>query len=140
MNINNKELDNFMQKIKERERLLYITIADKYSNNKIKFSIKNSSTYFRGTTLFTKEPITIEWIKSFKKNSIFFDIGANIGVYSLYAALYSEVKVYSFEPESNALLEPIVPTLFIISPLPKVCNLNTVLPDAPPPCPTEELA
>ena len=101
MNITSKELDNFMQKIKEREKLLYITVPDKYSDKKIKFSIKNSSTYFRGTTLFTKEPITIEWIRSFKKKSIFFDIGANIGVYSLYAALCSEAKVYSFEPESN---------------------------------------
>ncbi|SVC47146.1 uncharacterized protein METZ01_LOCUS300000 [marine metagenome] len=51
--------------------------------------------------MFTKEPITIEWIRSFKKNSVFYDVGANIGMYSIFAGYVSEVKVYSFEPESN---------------------------------------
>ena len=52
-------------------------------------------------TLFIKEPITIDWIRSFKKNNIFYDVGANVGMYSIFAALISDVKVYAFEPESN---------------------------------------
>ena len=47
-----------------------------------------------------KEPETINWINGFKKNSIFFDIGANIGIYTLYSAVKIGNTVYSFEPHS----------------------------------------
>lgn len=47
-----------------------------------------------------KEPETIEWIESFSPGEVFYDIGANVGAYSLVASKYFEgkVKVYSFEP------------------------------------------
>jgi len=111
MNISNNKLENFKQKIKEKEQLLYITVPDVYSNQKIKFSIKNNSTFWRGKTIYSKEPITIDWIRKFSKNSVFYDIGANIGVYSLYSAICSKAKVYAFEPESNnfqTLMENII--------------------------------
>ena len=47
-----------------------------------------------------KEPETINWINKFKKNSIFFDVGANIGIYTLYSAVKIGNIVYSFEPHS----------------------------------------
>lgn len=47
-----------------------------------------------------KEPKTVEWLESFKEDDIFFDVGANVGAYSLIAAtkLGSKGKVYAFEP------------------------------------------
>ena len=54
----------------------------------------------RAETLLIKEPETIEWIDGFEKNSVFWDIGANVGVYSLYAGLKKGVAVLSFEPAS----------------------------------------
>jgi FkbM family methyltransferase len=48
-----------------------------------------------------KEPETIEWIDSFQTGEVFFDIGANIGVFSLYAALHRQCDVYAFEPEAK---------------------------------------
>jgi FkbM family methyltransferase len=54
---------------------------------------------WRAQTLLTKEPETIEWIDKFEKDDIFWDIGANIGVYSLYAAKKG-LHVMSFEPSS----------------------------------------
>lgn len=51
-----------------------------------------------------KEPGTIDWIDEYVEPSdVLYDIGANIGQYSLYAALrYKEkIRVYSFEPESQ---------------------------------------
>ncbi len=54
----------------------------------------------RGITFYTKEPETVDWIKNFNKDSIFFDIGANIGIYSLFAAKLNH-KTISFEPESH---------------------------------------
>ena len=52
----------------------------------------------RAETLLTKEPDTIKWIDSFTKDAVFWDVGANVGVYSLYAAARSGVSVLSFEP------------------------------------------
>lgn len=53
---------------------------------------------FRVRTMYVKEPETISWIDSFESDSVFFDIGANIGLYSIYAASQRNSKVYSFEP------------------------------------------
>ena len=69
----------------------------KYEDERITFLMYGETTEFRVRTLFTKEPETIEWIKSFDQGDVFWDIGANIGVYSLYAAARG-MKVRSFEP------------------------------------------
>lgn len=51
--------------------------------------------------LYSKEPGTIEWIRSeMKPGQVFYDIGANIGVYTIIAArqIAPGGKVYAFEP------------------------------------------
>ena len=51
-----------------------------------------------------KEPDTVEWINdTVQPGNVFYDIGANIGLYSILAAkrLEGRGKVYSFEPESQ---------------------------------------
>lgn len=54
---------------------------------------------WRAETFFSKEPETIAWIDSFYDGDIFFDVGANIGVYSLYcAAKHPKSLIYAFEP------------------------------------------
>lgn len=54
---------------------------------------------YRAETFWIKEPETIEWIKSFDPHGVFFDVGANVGVYSLYAAsLWPEMEILAFEP------------------------------------------
>jgi len=54
---------------------------------------------YRAETFWTKEPETIAWIESFSPHDVFFDVGANVGVYSLYAAsLFPEISIYAFEP------------------------------------------
>ena len=48
-----------------------------------------------------KEPETVEWIETFlKEGEVLYDIGANVGAYSLVAAKFfgHKVKVYAFEP------------------------------------------
>ena len=52
----------------------------------------------------TREPETVEWIAEYvKADHVFYDIGANIGLYSIFAAKLrqAKLKVYSFEPESQ---------------------------------------
>jgi len=54
---------------------------------------------YRAETFWEKEPETIAWIKSFAPTDEFVDIGANVGVYSLFAnSLYPDMWVYAFEP------------------------------------------
>jgi FkbM family methyltransferase len=57
---------------------------------------------WRTDTMLTKEPGTLQWIDSFSQYTskpIFWDIGANIGLYSIYAAINNlNAKVISFEP------------------------------------------
>lgn len=52
---------------------------------------------WRAETIYTKEPGTVAWIETFQQGEIFWDIGANIGVYSLLAAKRGCV-VQAFEP------------------------------------------
>ena len=55
---------------------------------------------------YKKEPETIQWIDNFKKEKkiIFWDIGSNIGLYSIYAAANIEdIEVISFEPSTSNL-------------------------------------
>jgi len=85
-------------------------IADSYksleiNNKKITFFTPNYLTEWRVNTFFTKEPETINWIDTFKtdeKEFIFWDIGSNIGLFSIYAAVTQpKCRVISFEPSSN---------------------------------------
>ena len=53
----------------------------------------------RFSQLDRSEPDTIEWLDNFPDEPVvFWDIGANVGVYSLYAALRPDVQVLAFEP------------------------------------------
>ena len=73
----------------------YFEIAD--SNQIYRFHTPTWLTFFRARTLFTKEPETIEWIRHFPPNSVFWDIGANIGTYSIFAGKNGS-RVISIEP------------------------------------------
>jgi FkbM family methyltransferase len=45
------------------------------------------------------EPFTVKWIESFTPRSIFFDVGSNIGGFSLITHfIESDIKTFSFEP------------------------------------------
>jgi len=64
------------------------------------FSCPGYLPFWRSQTLLTKEPETIEWIDNFDDNSVLWDIGANIGIYSLYAGLNESTQIFAFEPAS----------------------------------------
>lgn len=71
---------------------------------KLNFFTPTRVASFRAKTLFSKEKDTIEWIdKKGGKDKIFFDIGANVGIYSLYYAHVFNGKVFSFEPSFRNL-------------------------------------
>jgi FkbM family methyltransferase len=65
------------------------------------FATPNRQTLWRADTLFTKEPDTIEWIAGFDAADVLVDVGANVGMYAIWAAKTRGVRVFAFEPESQ---------------------------------------
>ena len=107
-------LDKIFKKITNRSILIWfndfvqersyksIKILDK----EIKFLSLINFLEWRVNTYFSKEPETLKWIDSFqeKENLIFWDIGANIGLYSIYNSLkYPKSTTIAFEPSSSNL-------------------------------------
>ena len=84
-------LNNFIDNCLGREFLV------KHKDVEFKLSVPNGLCYWRAKTFSTKEPKTLEWIDEFEKKSIFWDVGCNIGLYSIYAAKKGH-EVYGFEP------------------------------------------
>ncbi len=67
----------------------------------VAYCTPNRFTKWRVDTLFTKEPDTIDWIRNFSPGDILVDVGANVGMYSIWAAKTRGVRVFAFEPESQ---------------------------------------
>ncbi len=75
----------------------YINI--KVGGKKIKFFAPNRLTEHRVKTFENYEAEGIKWISEFDEDSIFWDIGSNIGLYSIYASyLKNKIDIISFEP------------------------------------------
>ncbi len=76
-----------------------------FEGGTLAYTYTNRLSQKRVDTLFTKEPTTIVWMDSFKPGEVLFDVGANVGMYSCYAARISGARVFSFEPESQNYAE-----------------------------------
>lgn len=66
----------------------------------MRFATTGSSSKKRVRTLFSKEPITLAWIDTFGEGETLYDIGANLGMYTIYAAVMRGAHVHAFEPEA----------------------------------------
>jgi len=69
-----------------------------YNTFHMTFAAPNWLSRYRISTFATKEPDTLEWIDSMSRESVVWDVGANIGLYSVYAAKARNCRVYAFEP------------------------------------------
>jgi hypothetical protein len=65
------------------------------------FATPNTGTKWRVDTILEKEPCTLEWIAGFGGADILVDIGANVGMYTIWSAATKGVRVYAFEPEAQ---------------------------------------
>lgn len=97
---------------------------------RMSFVVPNYVNSWRIRSFSSKEPETLEWIDGFAPGSVLWDVGANVGLYSCYAARRRGCRVFAFEPSvfnlellarniwNNALCE-----LVTIVPLPLSDNL-----------------
>lgn len=99
------------------------TNAVAYDDITLLFSTPNALNKYRADTFSSKEPETLEWIDLMSKDSVFWDIGANVGLYSCYAAKKCGARVFSFEP-SVFNLELLGRNIF----LNKLTDLVTIIP------------
>lgn len=65
------------------------------------FATPSAFTRWRVESIYTKEPWTLEWIAGFSSDDVFVDCGANVGMYTIWAAATRRVRVYAFEPEAQ---------------------------------------
>ena len=62
---------------------------------RLRFTVPNR---FRAKSFATKEPETLDWIDHLPQGCTLWDVGANVGLYSIYAAKKRECRVVAFEP------------------------------------------
>ncbi len=94
----------------------------------LKFTVPNRLCRWRADTFSSKEPETLEWIDEIPLGAIVWDIGANIGLYSVYAAKKNKCKVWAFEP-SVFNLELLARNIYLNSLTNDVCIVPFALSD-----------
>lgn len=72
--------------------------AIKTSGGTVVLSTASPTLAWRARTFLTKEPETIAWIDELEEGSVLWDVGANVGLYSVYAAVSRNLRVCAFEP------------------------------------------
>ena len=82
--------------------LLAATIPIDTAAGKILFYTNTQRAYHYPWFFHEDEPETLEWIDSFPPDACLWDVGANIGTFSLYAGLRADVSVLAFEPSASS--------------------------------------
>ncbi|MGE3314027.1 MAG: FkbM family methyltransferase [Planctomycetaceae bacterium] len=86
--------------IEEYEKLQPVASV-RFGEVSVRYSVPSRMALWRAETLLTKEPETIEWIESFGPSDVLIDVGANVGMYSIWAAATRGTRVFAFEPEAQ---------------------------------------
>lgn len=64
----------------------------------LRFYNLNQTTKYRYRLLYRKEPETIDWLNQIQPGEVLWDVGANVGIYTVYAAARCGARVLAFEP------------------------------------------
>jgi FkbM family methyltransferase len=80
------------------QKMIDATVSVGTPKGTLSFVLLGKTSAGRAMTLLTKQPATIAWINAFEPGSVFWDIGASVGAFSLYAALATDTRVVAFEP------------------------------------------
>jgi len=69
-----------------------------HGSTEMRYFTPNALANYRVKSFSTKEPDTITWLDAIPKDAVLWDVGANVGLYSIYAAMKNGASVYAFEP------------------------------------------
>ena len=75
-----------------------IIVPVRHGDTDMLFTSPNALTRYRSKSFSSKEPDTLIWLKAIPRDAVFWDVGANVGLYSIYAAKRSVAQVFAFEP------------------------------------------
>lgn len=75
-----------------------INVSVKHGDVEMVFASPNVLTQYRYTSFSAKEPDTLTWLGGIPGGVVLWDIGANVGLYSIYAAMKVKARVFAFEP------------------------------------------
>jgi FkbM family methyltransferase len=64
----------------------------------LRIAVPNHKCLYFATSYETREAETNDWIRSFPDDAVFFDVGANIGIFSLLASVWTNARIVAFEP------------------------------------------
>lgn len=64
----------------------------------MRFASHNRITHYRAVTFSEKEPEILEWIDKYGSWGPFWDVGANVGLYSVYFGSIWDSEIFCFEP------------------------------------------
>ena len=104
------KIGRFINEIMINEVMSRVTTVS-HGGEMLKFSVPNALNRLRAESFSTKEPETIEWIDQIPNENVLWDIGANVGLYTIYAAKKG-IRVFAFEP-SVFNLEVLARNIFI---------------------------
>ncbi len=91
----------FSWKAREIERLVRVMqITTVTKHGAIRFFCPSPLLALRAETLLLKEPDMLTWIDGIGDDAVFWDVGANVGVFTLYAATACNARVLAFEPSA----------------------------------------
>ena len=74
------------------------TLKASHGSLDVTLATPNALCRYRAETFSTKEPETLKWIDGFPEGAVLWDVGANVGLYSIYAAKHRKCRVWAFEP------------------------------------------
>ena len=108
-------IGRFVENLLIDEAMNKVTLVN-HNGCQLLFTTPNPLTRWRAETFSQKEPETLGWIDNIGDGSVLWDIGANVGLYSIYAAKYRGLRVYGFEP-----------SVFNLELLGRNCAINNVV-------------
>ena len=82
------------------QQTLNTYITKKYRGQNYYFKDGNERLLWRYKTQFNVESELCNWIDTFTKKDIFYDIGSNVGMFTIYSAK-KKILTYSFEPHPS---------------------------------------
>ena len=86
--------------LEEYEAINPVRIVE-HEGLQIIYSTPTAATNWRADRIYSNEPKTLDWVAAFSETDVLLDVGANVGMYSIWAAKTRGIRVFACEPESQ---------------------------------------